>query len=599
MVECKTLDEWNPLPAERKLAEEMASGLIVKISDGTLPPADLPADDPRVIRTSFLRALILGRIKGHPPHEKGVQVQGAYLLGDGPPEPGSRGLDLESCDIGQDLELKFCRLPDPLLLRSASVRNLYLIGTFLEAGMSAARLEVKGTVEMSDIVSHRGLVLSGARIGGNLLLSRACLVAESSNHALAANATKIGGRVDLGGLHAQVTSKMNIEPTDTLRFDDSKIDGSLSCRDATVFAGESGRASFADRLRVSGGIFLCGSVFKGAVHLLGVKVVGDLDCYSTRFISSGSTGGLYLVAGEIAGTFILDGGCELCSANVSGARVAYWWDSESAWPKAPKSIKLNGFETKAFVGRSPVDAAARIRWLSLQQESRLGAEFWPQPWEECARVLREMGHGAAARDILIEKEKRQRKARRVRVWGGRRYLGPVHAVWLGFLDWVLGWSVRYGRQPLRAFLWLAVMWGIGTGAFALAEARGDLKPNLPQVQRAPEWVQCGFPADERRYLPSLQRIVNGRQAPGQTQLDCFRAQPEAAAYPAFNAALYSADTLFPVVSFEMQSFWLPDERSNVGRAVRWYLWVHIAAGWALTLLAVAGFSGLIRTDNTK
>ena len=49
----------------------------------------------------------------------------------------------------------------------------------------------------------------------------------------------------------------------------------------------------------------------------------------------------------------------------------------------------------------------------------------------------------------------------------------------------------------------------------------------------------------------------------------------------------------------MQNYWIPDDSSNRGMLARGYLWFHIAMGWALTLLAVAGFSGLIKTDNTK
>lgn len=47
----------------------------------------------------------------------------------------------------------------------------------------------------------------------------------------------------------------------------------------------------------------------------------------------------------------------------------------------------------------------------------------------------------------------------------------------------------------------------------------------------------------------------------------------------------------------MQAYWLPDDRTPQGALARWYLWFHIFAGWALTLLAVAGFSGLVKNDS--
>ncbi|MEE9453375.1 MAG: hypothetical protein V3V13_03190 [Paracoccaceae bacterium] len=68
-------------------------------------------------------------------------------------------------------------------------------------------------------------------------------------------------------------------------------------------------------------------------------------------------------------------------------------------------------------------------------------------------------------------------------------------------------------------------------------------------------------------------------------------------YPAFNAFIYSAGVLLPIIDLEMQSNWIPDEnRGWLGEKARWYLWLQIAMGWALSLLAVAGFAGLVKSD---
>ncbi len=89
----------------------------------------------------------------------------------------------------------------------------------------------------------------------------------------------------------------------------------------------------------------------------------------------------------------------------------------------------------------------------------------------------------------------------------------------------------------------------------------------------------------------------GLADPGESQLDCFTRQPEAQRYPRFHAGVYSADTLLPVVALEMQEFWIPDEQAGPwGTGARGFLWIQILAGWALSLLAVAGFSGLIKSD---
>ncbi|MFC3529595.1 hypothetical protein ACFOMH_15565, partial [Paracoccus mangrovi] len=126
---------------------------------------------------------------------------------------------------------------------------------------------------------------------------------------------------------------------------------------------------------------------------------------------------------------------------------------------------------------------------------------------------------------------------------------------------------------------------------------GEIKPNLPQIQRAPEWIACS--TEQGTTVANTTPAIAGKARPDETQLDCFLRQPEAAAYPRFNPLIYSADTLLPIVSLEMQSYWIPDDRKPIGKTARLYLWLHIFAGWGLTLLAVAGFSGLIKTDNTK
>jgi len=161
------------------------------------------------------------------------------------------------------------------------------------------------------------------------------------------------------------------------------------------------------------------------------------------------------------------------------------------------------------------------------------------------------------------------------------------------LDGLLWATVRYGRQPLFAFVWLLGFWLLGWGIFHSAETGAAIKPNNAFVLRVPEWVACApgyVPADDKAPPPRW-------QAGHGSQLGCYRAQPEAASYPAFNAMIYSADTLLPIVDMEMQGFWIPDGgRPGIGQVARGFLWVQIAAGWALSLLAVAGFSGLIKTD---
>ena len=543
MVETHSLEDWETLPAERKLAVGVGTGQIVVIGDGTLPPEDPPED--RVIRTGFLRALILGRVKGHTPHEKGVRVQGAYLRGDGP--AGASGLDLEGCDLPDDLLLAYCRIPDHLLLRSASLRNLYLNASHLGAGLDADRLRATG-----------GVFLRGEGKTG------------SPEH----RPFVAMGEVRLLG---------------------AKLGGSLACNGARLTAGETGMALNADGLEATGTVFLSGLEATGEVRLPGAKLGGNLDCNGAR-LTAGETGdSLFLQGARVTGVLFLRAGAAVSGVlDLTEAEIGTITDDPACWPKAGDLV-LNRCRYGAFVGKSPVDARSRIRWLSLQDAARFGQEFWPQPWEECARVLRAMGHEADARAVLIEKEKRQRKARRDRLRGrGDR----LRAGWFAAWDWFMGATTRYGREPLWALAWLAGVWLYGAAVFHDAHRADALKPNLPQIQRAQEWVLCGEAVGEAVLTARSADPLAGRRAPGESRIACFHRQPEGQAHPRFDAAVYSLDTLLPVVSLEMQSYWIPDDGTGFGKGARYYLWGHIAAGWFFTLLAVAGLSGLIRTDNT-
>lgn len=354
-------------------------------------------------------------------------------------------------------------------------------------------------------------------------------------------------------------------------------------------------------LGVEGEIDLSCTQIHGEVRLIGASISGDLCCDHTSIEQIVESGGKKkaLTANRITigGAFKLRGSEKRIFGRLSldGAQLRELCDEAESWPD---HIVLNLCRYDLLGGsKCPTDAKRRLDWLS-RIPTRPG-EFHPDAYEHCAKVLREMGHGSDARTILIEKERLQRKARRDRVAmdlaaarrardaaepvaGVRPHSDRVVGLWwllLGLRVWdgILAAFVGYGRKPQNAAVWGLAMLVLGTLVFAHAAGHGAIKPNLPQVQLHPAWVDCAG-------------ATGG-------QLACFLASDSAAAYPRFNALIYSADTLIPVVSLEMQSYWIPDDRSDRGMLVRAYLWFHISMGWALTLLAVAGFSGLIKTDS--
>lgn len=261
-------------------------------------------------------------------------------------------------------------------------------------------------------------------------------------------------------------------------------------------------------------------------------------------------------------------------------------------PCWPDEVILERCRYGAFLGRS-IDAISRLDWLARQKPGNYGVEFWPQPYEHLAKVFREMGHAEDARLVMIAKERLQRQRR-------RRSKGPLRRGWFWFWDGLLAITIAYGVRPLRALVWLFGFLLVGTGAFHAASLHDQIKPNNAFIIRSAEWVACAHPLNVEYLDAKLTagRPQYGRASAGESQVDCFLRQAEGRSYPGFNAFIYSADTLLPVVSLEMQEYWLPDEAAGtIGYAARVYLWIHIAVGWALSLLAVAGFSGLVRSSD--
>ncbi len=405
--------------AEQKLCDESWSPDLVTVSD-SCPDAD--AGDDLQIRADFLRYVIL---KGYgeekvPLHETGVQLFGARITGQ---------LDLQGCDIPQNLNLKSCHFDQAPFLLDAKLRGLYLEGSTLP-GLLADRLRTAGNVHLQKVTASGEIRLLGAKLGGN-----------------------------------------------------------LDCVGATLEAHQGGKALHADGLDTQGGVFLRDVTAKGKIRLLGAKLGGDLVCINVKPASENANVTLSCDRMRAEGTFFL-GNCRFSGPlSLAGAHVAALSDRTDSWPET--GLLLDRFTYDAIIA-GPTDAKTRIGWLKKQYPHHLDEEFKPQPWEHCAKVLREMGHAKDAREILIEKEKLQRRARRETL---RRGLLFEDAYWRGICDFLLGWTVRYGRQPTLAFAWLGVVWLIGLGVFSGAWTADAFKPNNAFVLRAPEWVLCGEPKE--------------------------------------------------------------------------------------------------------
>ena len=366
----------------------------------------------------------------------------------------------------------------------------------------------------------------------------------------------------------------------------ARIGANLECGGAKL-RNKGGTTLAADGLTTDGGVFLnerfesdgatrprVARIFEsdGEIRLRVARIRGTLACVGAKLRHPGERA-LALDGARIEGAFLLRGRRTSVTGAVdlTGAEISHLYDDPNCWPEARGDVVLDRCVYGAFIGGG-VDAATRIAWLDRQDPARFGQDFWPQPWEQCAKVLREMGHPEDSRAVLIAKEERQRRARRLRA---PLWLRPL----LAMRDGALGATVGYGRSPMWAFAWLAAFWLVGAALFHDADRFGALRPNDPAALLTTEWRDCAAPS------------VADRTA-------CWRATPAGRDWPAFDPLVYSLDTVLPVVDLRMARWWTPDEGApwRFARATRVWMQLQILAGWALSLLAVAGFSGLVKSD---
>lgn len=556
------LRDFQPLlPAEEIIVSFLSSGEFDRLGDGALPAA---ADPERLIRAPFLRFLLLGGDDTCRPHEKGVRLSGAFIAG---------VLDLEACRLFRDIGLKDCRFDAVPVLRSAIIDRLFLDGSALP-GLQAERLEARG-----------GLYLRGADVAGEIRLSNASLGGnfECDGARMRASAD-LALRCD--GLEARGVLLRGADVRGGIDLAGARIGAEVDCTGAVVHRPD-GVAIAASALEAGGSVLLRSAQIAGEVRLVGAKIGGDLDCNGARIAAPGGRA-IEASRTSIAGGFFLREGAALDGAlTLTGASIGSIHDDEASWPK-PGDLLLNRCRYDGFID-GPVDAQRRLDWLSRQTPERWGEDFWPQPYEQLATVLVQMGHEEDARTVLIAKERLQRLARR------RRARQPWWRLVLAAKDGMLGITVAYGRQPLLAFVWLALFWAVGVAVFWNAEREGAFKPRSPVILRSPEWTLCGLHRGEERFLASSQQTLPGRAADGESQLDCFRSQWEAASYPVFNAWMFSLDTLLPVLDVNQKTYWLPDPTKRGGAPALAYFYFQSVVGWALSLLAVAGFSGIVKS----
>lgn len=558
------LARFGPLgPAEQKLVEGIGSGMLDRVGAGGLPDIE---DEASHIRAALIRFLLLGGPGAPRMHEKGLRLSGACVIG---------VIDLEGCRVPRDIGLLDCRFDAIPVLRSAIIDTISLDGSDLP-GLDGDRLDARGDVLFRSATLRGTVQLRGARIGGDMVFDAVTLDCTDE---LALRAERIAVRGSALFRGAVVRNG--------LAMPGGRIGGDIDLIGATI-AHPDGTAFDVSSAQIEGDMTLRLSQIEGEISLVTARIGGDIDLSGAQIARPGGMA-VNLARSDAKGALFLREGARIDGVlSLNGTTVGALVDDPACWP-GTGDLMLNRFKYMAFLGNAG-DAEARLEWLARQTPERWGDDFWPQPYEQLAQVYGEMGHDEERRRVLMEKERLSRRARR------NRTPNPAMRAMLWLKDAIIAVTTGYGRLPLLAVVWIALLWASGAGLYARLDQINAMRPNSAVVLRSPEWVLCALPEEARVTLASIGAERAGLALPGEAQLACYRRQPEAAAYPKFNAVMFSVDAIVPGLGSGQGTYWSPDTRSPAGYAGKWFMYFQIIAGVALGLLAVAGFSGIVKSN---
>jgi hypothetical protein len=482
-----------------------------------------------------------------------VNLRQAFIEGD---------FDLEGCQRVENLYIFDSYFTGSLNCIGAHLQGLIMRGSRVE-GIDGDRARIDGSVHLNDGFLAEGEVrLLGAQIGGSLDCKGGNFE-NAGEDALSCDGAKVGGDIFLrGGFAAE----------GGVRLLGVEIDGDLSCIGGR-FKNADGVALACDRLRVTGNVFLSDDFsVQGEVRLLGVEIDGALTCEGGSFENAGGVALSCDSANIRGGVFLRRGFSANGMITFSGTYAQHLLDDDVARSSARASeLILDGFTYARITGGAPTDAKIRIAWLMRQKKSHLTTDFRPQPFEQLAKVLREMGHDADARRVAMEKQRLMIPVRvRQAAWFAKPF---VWALWQAHRA-----SSGYGYRPVRLIFVLLALWLAGGWFYQQAAEGGVFGPADGQIRTDPVLVkQC----DKNWTTCGAERL------------------------PAFRPYFYSLDNLPPVIDLGQRKAWIPLNRpfslidgwlQVPGGAVAIVVAMQNMLGYVGALLFGAIVTGLIKKD---
>ncbi|EEW23823.1 hypothetical protein [Rhodobacter ferrooxidans] len=457
------------------------------------------------------------------------------------------------------------------------IRLLALGGTpacgLHEVGVMLIGAVITGQIDLRFAICRGLLVLHNCRLTEMPRLDQARLLELSlqGSHfpGLSAHGAKVKGNVFLRDAVA----------TGTVVVASAEIGGQLVCEGATLNGGK-GKAPNAQAAKVTGDVFLDGVTATGTVAVNSAVIRGQL-VFEGATLNGGEGDALNAQGARVEQAFMFR---EVASVSgqvdLSAAHVGDLADDAASWAKCA-DIVLDGFSYDRISGdTSPKSYAARADWLA--KGSRFNGAFFPQPYTQFARVMRDAGHAAEARRALMERDRilfaeadkadRAAHSRAVRFDRDQIWLRAFgRRLWSGLSRRVVG----YGHRPEYALFWALAATLFGAAWYGFAWRAGVMVPNSAVILTSPDWL-CA--------------MLEAKDAPA----EFWTGTPSGQHYETFYALPYALDVFVPLVSLGEDQAWAATTATWGGFATRWFGFVFQIAGWVVTSLGIAAVTGFVQ-----
>jgi hypothetical protein len=401
---------------ERRLWDAYPTGAHVILGndrpDGTTDPA-------RTVRAEVIAALLLGAREARPGHVPAVRLSGARVTG---------ALNVSGGAVGCELRLRDCTLDETPDFSNARARQMRL-GDCAMPGFDGGGLRVDGFFS-----------LSGSRIDGEVRLIRAYM-----SGGFRMNGVRIqnpgGYALFAGGMTVDVGAFVRASDiTGGVRLTGARMTGGLfmegtTLRDSDGFALDGDNMLVEDKMECSEGF-----TAEGRVRLRGVRINGTLSFHNGAVLAPGQRA-LHLSHARVEELILTPREPIAGEVTLAYSSIDVILDREDVWPEV---LLLNGLVYQTLRGEQE---RKRLRWVARDPRG-----FRPQPYEQLATWLRQIGREDLARRCQLAKQRAR-----------RRHLNPVSRTWGVLLDWTVG----YGYRPWISGLWLVLLVALGTTMFSL------------------------------------------------------------------------------------------------------------------------------------